>query len=152
MQYYFRRPLQRLRLLIRLGPSEKLFLQSGRQIAKEAVFKIGLQHAVVALRRDADVFAVFALLDLITCLAQIFGNGFVLLIQHKRCHHLGNNGGGAGRILGGECLLKTSVAQGKYGNACIVKCQIIAVCLRDADGNGSHCLHVVLFQPERTFG
>ncbi|EGC17899.1 hypothetical protein HMPREF9098_0710 [Kingella denitrificans ATCC 33394] len=71
MQYYFRRPLQRLQLLIRLGSSEKLFLQLGRQITKEAVFKIGLQHAVVALHRDTDVFAVFALLDLITRLAQM---------------------------------------------------------------------------------
>ena len=98
------------------------------------------------------MFAVFALLDLITCLAQIFGNGFVLLIQHKRCHHLGNDDSGACRILGGQCLFQTRIAQGKYGNARIVECQIIAVRLHDADGNGSYRLHVVLFQLERTLG
>ena len=76
----------------------------------------------------------------------------MLLIQHKRCHHLGNNGSGTGRILSGQCLFQTCVAQGKHGNARIVEYQIIAVCLYDADSNGSHRFHIVLFQFKRTFG
>ena len=75
----------------------------------------------------------------------------MLLIQHKRCHHLGNNGSGAGSILGGKCLFQTRIAQGKHGNARIVERQIITVRLYDADSNGSHCLHIVLFQFKRTF-